>query len=163
MIQRQYLQTKGLPTHKNQAETGMKALTKVFMLYARQRWDTRNDAAHTTKHDKSSYKHTRLVLELKHLHKQRENMLIEDRVLLDHHPAKFDTMKTHQIQKLIRTIAPIVRQSKQEAKKLGKRQRKITTYYRPQKRRLQIRSQIIRSFPPPKYPHPTRPPPEPDP
>ena len=99
------------------------------MLYARQQWDVRNNAAHNTSSDKGSYKHTRLLLELKHLHTQKDNMLIEDRILFDHHQTNIDTMKTYQIQKLISTIAPIVRQSKREAKKLGKRQRRITTYY----------------------------------
>ena len=74
-------------------------------------------------------------MELKHLHAQQEDMLIENRALFDHYPTKLDTMKTYQIQKLIRTIAPIVHQSKHKAKKLGKQQCKITTYYRIKKQR----------------------------
>ena len=88
-------------------------------------------------------------MELKHLHTQKDDMLIEDRILFDHHQTNIDTMKTYQIQKLISTIAPIVRQSKREAKKLGKRQRRITTYYRPQKQRLHTVPQTFKTYPPP--------------
>ena len=88
------------------------------MLYARQQWDVQNNAAHITSSNKGSYKHTRLILELKHLHTQKDNMLIEDRILFDHHQTNIDTMKTYQIQKLISTIALIVHQSKREAKKI---------------------------------------------
>ena len=60
-------------------------------------------------------------------------MLLEDRVLLDSQPVNLTSMKTYQLQRLIRTIAPIVKQSKREAKKLGKRQRRITSYFRKKK------------------------------
>ena len=33
-LQQEYLQEKGLPTNQNQAKTGMKELTKTFMMYA---------------------------------------------------------------------------------------------------------------------------------
>ena len=132
-IQKTYLQEKGLPRNKNQAENGLKELTKSFMLYARHRWDLRNNSAHTNTSHKDSYKHTRLILELKHLQDQRDVMLLEDRVLLDSQPANLQSMKTYQLQRLLRTIAPIVKQSKQEAKKLGKRQRRITSYFRTKK------------------------------
>ena len=162
-IQNKYLRETGLPTNKNQAETGVKELARSFMIYTRQRWDARNDTAHNTTNDKCSYKHIKLVMEMKHLQAQQEDMLIEDRVLFEHYPKKIETMKTHQIQKLIRNIAPIVRQSKREAKKLGKRQRKITAYYRPQKKQNRQRQQTFLSFTSQKTSHTTRPPPEPDP
>ena len=162
-IQKTYLQEKGLPRNKNQAENGLKELTKSFMLYARHRWDLRNNRAHNTILNKDSYKHTRLILELKHLQDQRDAMLLEDRVLIDSQPVNLTSMKTYQLQRLIRTIAPIVKQSKREAKKLGKRQRRITSYFRTKKRRLHTLTHFFRAYPPPERLSAPRPPPEPDP
>ena len=133
------------------------------MLYARHRWDLRNNRAHNTISNKDSYKHTRLILELKHLQDQRDAMLLEDRVLLDSQPVNLTSMKTYQLQRLLRTIAPIVKQSKREAKKLGKRQRRITSYFKKKKRRLHTLTHFFRDYPPPERLSDPRPPPEPNP
>ena len=102
-LQRNYLREKGLSTNKNQAENGLKALTRTFMVYARQCWDIRNESAHKTNVDNTSYKHNKLIMELKNLQEQKDNMLIDDRILLERHPSNYEAMKTFQIAKLIRS------------------------------------------------------------
>ena len=162
-LQQNYLQDKGLPTNKNQAENGVKELTRTFMVYARHRWDIRNKTAHKTNTDKTSYKHNKLIMELKNLQAQKDDMLIDDRILLERQPSNYEELKTSQIAKLIRIIAPIVRQSKKEAKKIGKRQRRITTYFHHRKRRKRYYTPLKHQLPIPRLPYSRRPPPEPDP
>ena len=125
-------------------------MARLFMLYDRQSLDARKDAAHNKTNNKNSYKHNKLVMDLKHLQAQQEDILIEDRVLFSQYPENTKTMKTYQLQKLIRTIVPIVPQSKHKAKKLGKQQCKLASYYKPQKRWVQLWSQIPIPFPTPK-------------
>ena len=90
------------------------------MVYARQRWETRNLAAHTTTNARDSYKHTRVLLEIQQLYNQKDEMMQTDTSLLSRPLNEITQLRTHQIQRLIRQIAPIVQQSKQEVKKLGK-------------------------------------------
>ena len=102
-------------------------------------------------------------MELKNLQAQKDDMLIDNRILLERQPSNYDKMKTSQIAKLIRIIAPIVRQSKKEAKKIGKRQRRITTYFHHRKRRKVSYTPMQHQQPIPRLPYSRRPPPEPDP
>ena len=64
---------------------------------------------------------------MNHLYAQKDDMLIEDRAILKQQ-TNIKEMKTHQLQKFIQTIAPIVKQSTREAKKLGKQQCKLTQF-----------------------------------
>ena len=102
-------------------------------------------------------------MELKNLQAQKDDILIDDRILLERQPSNYDKMKTSQIAKLIRLIAPIVRQSKKEAKKIGKQQRRITTYFRHRKRRKVSYTSEQHTQTIPRLPYSRRPPPEPDP
>ena len=106
-------------------------------------------------------RYSKLILELKQLYAQKDDMLIADRAILKQTP-NIDAMKTHQLQKFIRTIAPLVKQSTREAKKLGKRQRKITQFFRSTKRLRTTRMAPI-FLHHPRQTFPPRPPPEPDP
>ena len=132
------------------------------MDYARQRWDLRNSEAHKITKDNRSFKHNKLIMALKHLQAQQDDMLIEDRVLIPQH-TNVEDMKTHQLQKFLRTIAPIVQQSKKEAKKLGKRQHKLTSYFSKRAKRRHVPPLAPIFLPTPACVISKRPPPEPDP
>ena len=133
------------------------------MLYAHHRWDLRNNSAHTVSRETNTFKHNKLVMELKQIYAQKEDMLLEDRVLLEQTPTQIDNMKIYQLQKLIKTIAPIVRQSINKAKKLGKRQRKITSYFTQTMKNHRSPVNDIIFLPPTKRLKSSRPLPEPDP
>ena len=131
------------------------------MVYAKQRWDLQNTEAHKITKDNTSFKHNKLIMALKHLQAQKDNMLIEDRGLIPPN-ANIENMKTYQLQKFLQTIAPIVWQSKREAKKLGKRQCKLTSYFSQCAKQRHVISPATIFLPPPKCSIPKRPPPEPD-
>ena len=133
------------------------------MTYAQQRWDIPNEAAHTTLSTKITFKHNKLMLELKQLYSQKEEMINEDKFLLEKPITEISQMKTYQIQKLIRQISPIISQSKKAARKLGKKQSRITTYFQSNKRRKRIHNTRTETFFPPRIVPNVRPPPEPDP
>ena len=90
-------------------------------------------------------------------------MLNEDKFLLEKPITEISTMKTYQLQKLIRQISPIISQSKKEARKLGKKQRRITAFFQSNKRRKRTQKTRTTFFFPPRIVPNARPPPEPDP
>ena len=78
------------------------------MVYAQQRWETRNLAAHTTTNARDIYKHTRVLLEIQQLYNQKDEMMQTDTSLLSRPLNEITQLRTYQIQQLIRQIAPIV-------------------------------------------------------
>ena len=103
------------------------------------------------------------MLELKQLYSQKEEMLNEDKFLLEKPIKEISKMKTYQLQKLIRQISPIITQSKKEARKLGKKQKRITAFFQSKKRRKKSQKTHALFFFPPRIVPNERPPPEPDP
>ena len=162
-IQTQYLQQCNLPNGKNQAKHGIKTYVRTFMTYVQQRWDICNEAAHSTSLSNATFKHNKLMLELKQLHTQKEEILNKDKFLLEKPLLEASWMKTYQLQKLIRQISPIISQSRKEARKLGNKQRRITAYFPSNKRRKTSQINTAEFFSPPKMVPARQPPPEPDP
>ena len=61
-------------------------------------------------------------------------MMQDDKSLLNKPMEEIKNLKMYQIQRLICQIAPIVQQSKKEAKKLGNKQRKIISFFSSNKK-----------------------------
>ena len=103
------------------------------------------------------------MLELKQLYSQKEEILDEDKFLLEKPISEASKMKTYQLQKLICQISPIISQSRKEARKLGAKQKRITAYFLSNKRRKRSQNTFAEFFSPHRIVPTARPPPEPDP
>ena len=135
-MQKDYLQLMKLPSTRNEANTCMTQITIYIYNYIHSLWLLRNSHVHDTDLNQvNSYRRIQLLHEIEQMYEQQPLMLHSDRDLFAlpmSHRQTYHSVK--QLRYFIQETKPIIKQSIEDAKRLGNKHRKITWYFTPKEK-----------------------------